>query len=555
MIPKQGHPIVDGKLIDKYWYNALQELAASTLTESRVVELVQQNAPVAQANSVTITPTVGIDVAGNATDGYYIGLRRLIDSGTGDAIWKFTRDDFGRVSGTESATTDDLAEGATNLYHTAERAQDAVGAAIAAGTGDGVTLSYDDAGNKIDATNTDKGSVAVAAHVAASDPHGQYAKEADLADSSGSGMVGFIQSGTGAVARTAQDKAREIVTDADFDTPANAAAAAAGKAAIYNILHGDVGLKYRAIGGVIRQDSSGSGWYFINDSAHAPVGFQPTVTTNGDNTITVTQSFTATKACSLNITPDEGFAKTDLFAGISVGATYSIITFYAPLELRISNLTAAWGNHITTSGGYSIDTTNAATAGTVIVTHPSITHVDSVGSAVTIEKYMPSGTSNGNAEIIVTAQSKTSITLQAMEPISAKVATDGAGAITVTSELITPPTASWNSTTNQLEIAHAKSTAVNGFSVQACTSNYRPVVVSNSDTTLNVEFYDSANVKYTGATAPASVTIVFNRPGTAPGAWSAQNRLVIRRGGRCKVRAQDVWGAGSNWWLYGVAIV
>ena len=175
MIPKQGHPIVDGKLIDKYWYNALQELAASTLTESRVVELVQQNAPVAQANSVTITPTVGIDVAGNATDGYYIGLRRLIDSGTGDAIWKFTRDDFGRVSGTESATTDDLSEGATNLYHTAERAQDAVGAAIAAGTGDGVTLSYDDAGNKIDATNTDKGSTAVASHVAALDPHPQYA--------------------------------------------------------------------------------------------------------------------------------------------------------------------------------------------------------------------------------------------------------------------------------------------------------------------------------------------------------------------------------------------
>lgn len=555
MIPKQGHPIVDGKPIDKYWYNALQKLAASTITESRVVELIQENAPAVQDESVTITPTVGIDVAGNATDGYYIGLRRLIDSGTGDAIWKFTRDDFGRVSGTESATTDDLAEGATNLYHTAERAQDAVGAAIAAGTGDGVTLTYDDAGNKVDATNTDKGSVAVAAHVAASDPHGQYAKEADLADSSGSGMVGFIQPGTGAIARTMLDKAREIVSDADFDTTTNAAAAAAGKSIIYNILHGDVGLKYRAIGGVIRQDSSGSGWYFINNSAHAPVGFQPTVTTNADNTITVTQSFTAAKACSLNITPDEGFAKTDLFAGISVGATSSVITFYAPLELRLSNLTATWGGWITTAGGYSIDTSGAASAGTVVVTHPSVTHPDSVGSAVTIEKYMPAGTVNGNAEIIVTAQSKTSITLQAMEPISAKVATSGAGAITVTSELITPPTAGWNSTTNQLEIAHAKSTAVNGFSVQACTSNYRPVVVSNSDTTLNVEFYDAANVKYTGATAPASVTIVFNRPGTAPGVWSAQNRLVVRRGGRCKVRAQDVWGAGSNWWLYGVTIV
>lgn len=77
-----------------------------------------------------------------------------------------------------TTTTTDLPEG-TNLYHTAERAQDAVGAAIAAGTGDGVTLTYDDAGNKINAANTDKGSVAVAAHEAATDPHPQYTTEAE----------------------------------------------------------------------------------------------------------------------------------------------------------------------------------------------------------------------------------------------------------------------------------------------------------------------------------------------------------------------------------------
>lgn len=40
--------------------------------------------------------------------------------------------------------------------------------------------------------------------------------DADLAASSGAGLVGFIQSGTGAVARTAQDKAREIVSAKDF---------------------------------------------------------------------------------------------------------------------------------------------------------------------------------------------------------------------------------------------------------------------------------------------------------------------------------------------------
>jgi hypothetical protein len=60
-----------------------------------------------------------------------------------------------------------------------EAAQDATGAAINAGTQDGVSVSYNDAANKIDFANTDKGSSAVASHVAASDPHTQYLKESD----------------------------------------------------------------------------------------------------------------------------------------------------------------------------------------------------------------------------------------------------------------------------------------------------------------------------------------------------------------------------------------
>lgn len=101
-----------------------------------------------------------------------------------------------------ATTTTDLPEGATNLYHTVERAQDAVGAAIAAGTGDGVTLTYDDAGNKIDATNTDKGSVAVAAHEAAPDPHPQYTTAAEAAAAA---PVQSVNAKTGAVVLTASD--------------------------------------------------------------------------------------------------------------------------------------------------------------------------------------------------------------------------------------------------------------------------------------------------------------------------------------------------------------
>ena len=83
----------------------------------------------------------------------------------------------GFMSAADKAKLDGITSGAT--AYTDENAQDAVGAAIAAGTGDGVSLAYDDAGNKINATNTDKGSVAVASHVAAPDPHPQYTTEAE----------------------------------------------------------------------------------------------------------------------------------------------------------------------------------------------------------------------------------------------------------------------------------------------------------------------------------------------------------------------------------------
>jgi hypothetical protein len=60
------------------------------------------------------------------------------------------------------------------------------------------------------------------------DPSGSSALSADLAASSGSSLVGFIQSGTGAVARTVQDKGRDTVSAFDFMTAAEKADVVAG---------------------------------------------------------------------------------------------------------------------------------------------------------------------------------------------------------------------------------------------------------------------------------------------------------------------------------------
>jgi cytoskeletal protein CcmA (bactofilin family) len=78
-------------------------------------------------------------------------------------VWEFTNDgtnyytikDFDTALGTK--TTDNLAQGSTNLYFTDERAQDAISTAIAAGTQTNITVSYNDSTNSFSFISVDPG--------------------------------------------------------------------------------------------------------------------------------------------------------------------------------------------------------------------------------------------------------------------------------------------------------------------------------------------------------------------------------------------------------------
>lgn len=61
-----------------------------------------------------------------------------------------------------------------------EQARDAIALAFADGQQNGISIEYDDAGNAFSFTNTDKGSAAVAAHVEAANPHGQYTTDEEV---------------------------------------------------------------------------------------------------------------------------------------------------------------------------------------------------------------------------------------------------------------------------------------------------------------------------------------------------------------------------------------
>jgi hypothetical protein len=63
-----------------------------------------------------------------------------------DSTNKFT---FAAENGVADSTTDNLAEGSTNLYFTDERAQDAVGGMVSSNTETGISVTYDDTTGKL----------------------------------------------------------------------------------------------------------------------------------------------------------------------------------------------------------------------------------------------------------------------------------------------------------------------------------------------------------------------------------------------------------------------
>lgn len=124
-------------------------------------------------NGLVVEGTVGtingnnILTAGNTTDDITEGssnlffsdervqdaVNSLISSGSHSNITVTYDDEANSLSFAADASlipdTDSLSEGSTNLYFTDERAQDAINAAIAAGTHQNITITYDDVSNTL----------------------------------------------------------------------------------------------------------------------------------------------------------------------------------------------------------------------------------------------------------------------------------------------------------------------------------------------------------------------------------------------------------------------
>ena len=80
---------------------------------------------------------------------------------------------------------------------------------------------------------------------------------------------------------------------------------------------GEDGKEYAIVAGVIRQDTSGSGWYVISDADHEPINISSIAQDAGSIALGYAH-LDVDKVVSLTVTPDESFASSNITFGSSV---------------------------------------------------------------------------------------------------------------------------------------------------------------------------------------------------------------------------------------------
>lgn len=294
------------------------------------------------------------------------------------------------------------------------------------------------------------------------------------------------------------------------------------------------GKKLRVIAGTIR--NTGTGWEWISDASHTPLGFNPTITIVNE-TLKIDYGFLATKVVSLIAVPDESFAIAGLRVGTSVALDNTLLSMFAPFNFRTSGTAVAAGNFL--ESGVDFTTTFDINAGTCVVTHPTLSHVDSQGGAISIQNT----SLDGNQVVIPTDPSKTGFTLKYTHPVGGRI-----NGTSITSENV-GTTATWDNV-DTLTITHpACGASTQDVSLVAESSGHLPICTGSTATTITVQFRDYAGALYTGTTTPAVFRYI--RGGRAISKISGGTKLQVSRG-LVKVRPSKVTSSNGNIWIYGV---
>ena len=291
--------------------------------------------------------------------------------------------------------------------------------------------------------------------------------------------------------------------------------------------------------------NTGSGWAYIEDSAHAPIRFTgaPTiVTAPEDFKLTLTHTTNCGKVGSLVCAPDETFAPYGVVIGASVGTDSSTLRAGMPLRFRTYGATAVADFHPFFGSRVSIAALGDGTGFTI--TTPQLQN----GTATTMPIVGTTHYIDGRAgDIQIKSLSLTQFEVRAVGDIDAYLAYNGSAWV-FTSDTVANLSASWSVDT--LTVTHDSTGVANlGVFTQQIFGGYRPVLVSSNANSCSFKFVNDAGVVQT--TLSTAFKFRFTRPHKLPKLMPATQTCYFDCG-MALLYWGDIISANGNIWLQGL---
>jgi len=299
---------------------------------------------------------------------------------------------------------------------------------------------------------------------------------------------------------------------------------------------GDTNYKTRLVYGVMRQDTVGGGWYFLDDSGHKPNGLTG-ITVNGTGELVLSYGFTAADVGSLVVCPDEVYANLGVWAGASVGDATSTVHLYKNLYGTVNLATLALATDTFFSGTLSA-VLNAD--GTVTVTHPSC------GSAST-------GCYGGDTQgfdVRVQSYTATTVTFASWVDFSGYIEYNGT-TWTVSTQAFNKPTMAFSAgvltVTHETLSTQDANVTVDGRDVGGGTNTVHARPGASTTTTFEVVFRDNAGAMVT--TPSTSMRLYYSSVARVKREVPLGTINFLRP--NCKLDATNVASGSGNFWVIG----
>lgn len=297
------------------------------------------------------------------------------------------------------------------------------------------------------------------------------------------------------------------------------------------VVVGDDNYQPRVLACAIR--NTGSGWAFINDPSHEPIGFTG-IETLPDGRIRLDHAVGAVEVGGLVVCADETFAKRGVIAGASVGLSSSFIDVSSILNFNVDIANAS----VTSDPMWDGDISAAIIGGVCSITHPECGGGDTPSTT-------PIGGLNPRTDVSL-SYSSVQTNIITTSDIDGYISYNGTAWV-YAGDMVDAPTMAWDAGESELVVTHVISDTTN-ISINERAGGLTAKPDSVSSTFFQVKFYDSSGVLVSSPTT--DMKFFFNRKGYARTGLRDGNFAVKR--GYAKVDANKLISGSGNLWILGV---